>query len=150
MDNLEERIDRLEAESEINRLLADYAHGIDRKELDRFMKIFHDDGEFAIPGMFEAAHGTKAIESLVREIWEGSPETHHWITNATIDFAGPDTATGDAHTICFLRTADGEEGFVCAYYDNSYERRDGAWRANSVAVHVQWMKKVEFGEISAG
>jgi uncharacterized protein (TIGR02246 family) len=150
MDNLEERIDRLEAESEINRLLADYAHGIDRKELDRFMKIFHDDGEFAIPGMFEAAHGTKAIESLVREIWEGSPETHHWITNATNDFVGPDTATGDAHTICFLRTADGEEGVVCAYYDNSYERRDGAWRANSVAVHVQWMKKVEFGEISAG
>ena len=150
MDSLEERIDRLEAESEINRLLADYAHGIDRKELDRFMKIFHDDGEFAIPGMFEAAHGTEAIESLVREVWDGSPETHHWITNATIDFAGPDTATGDAHTICFLRTADGEEGVVCAYYDNSYERRDGAWRANSVAVHVQWMKKVEFGEISAG
>jgi uncharacterized protein (TIGR02246 family) len=147
MDSIEERIDRLEAESEINRLLADYAHGIDRKEMDRFMKIFHEDGVFSIPGLFDSAQGTEAIESLLREVWDGSPETHHWITNATVDFTGPDAATGDAHTICFLRTAGGEEGFVTAYYDNSYERRDGAWRATSVTVNMQWSKKVDFGEM---
>jgi hypothetical protein len=102
---------------------------------------------FSIPGLFDSAQGTEAIESLLREVWDGSPETHHWITNATVDFTGPDAATGDAHTICFLRTAGGEEGFVTAYYDNSYERRDGAWRATSVTVNMQWSKKVDFGEM---
>jgi hypothetical protein len=47
--------------------------------------------------------------AVLRAIWEGMPETHHWITNITVDFTGPDTAVGDAHVLTFVRTAGGRE-----------------------------------------
>lgn len=146
---IEERVDRLESETAIKHLMDDYAFGCDRKDPDRFMKVFHDDAEYAIPGAFGTAVGREKIESTLRQIWEVSPETHHWITNIGVDFSGPDAATGDAQTICFVRTSSGGEGFVCAYYDNSYERRDGIWRATSISLEVPWWKKVEFGDLLA-
>jgi hypothetical protein len=38
---------------------------------------------------------------------------------------------------------------VYAYYDNTYERRDGVWRAASITLEVTWRKQVEFGDLLA-
>ena len=74
------------------------------------------------------------------------PETHHWITNVTVDFTGMDSASGEAHVITYGRDISGAEGFLSAVYRNQYERRDGVWKATSIALEIQWFKQVEFGD----
>lgn len=146
---VEERLDRVESRSAIERLMADYAFGCDRKDRERFMGVFHEDAEYFIPGDFGTSTGSAQIEETLRAIWAGMPETRHLITNVTVDFTGPDSAKGDAHVICYSRMANGREGFVYAYYDNRYERRDGVWRASSISLEVPWWKLVEFGDMLA-
>jgi len=43
------RIERLEAESAIRRLMADYCHGFDKREWDRFASVWQD-GSPTAPG----------------------------------------------------------------------------------------------------
>ena len=39
------RIDELVAYEEIRRLVADYAHGVDKRDRDRFVSVWHEDAE---------------------------------------------------------------------------------------------------------
>lgn len=91
------RIERLEARAAIERLMADYAFGCDQKDVQRFLGVFHDDAEYV--GPTGASVGHEAIRESIRPIWQMLPETHHWITNVTVDFTGVDSASGEAHVI---------------------------------------------------
>jgi uncharacterized protein (TIGR02246 family) len=144
---IEERLDRLESTDAIQRLMADYALGFDRHDRERFMHVFHEGAVYNIPGDFGKSSGTSEIEAALCEIWKACPGTHHWITNVTVEFAGPDTAAGDAHVITYVRTSAGGEGFVHADYDNLYGRRNGLWRATSISLDVPWWKQVTFGSL---
>jgi uncharacterized protein (TIGR02246 family) len=142
-DTIVGRIERLEARAAIERLMADYAFGCDQKDAQRFLGVFHDDAEYV--GPTAATVGHEAIRETIRQIWQMLPETHHWITNVTVDITGVDSASGEAHVITYGRGISGVEGFLCAVYRNQYERRDGVWKAASIALETQWFKQVEFG-----
>lgn len=141
--SVEERIDQLEARGAIRELLADYAHGCDRHQADRFIRIWHEDAVWNVGGAFGTATGAEEIEKVLNDIWTASPETHHWITDVTVRFTGPDSAEGDAHTICYVRNAEDDELFVSCDYDNTYERRNGQWRVATLTLKIDWWKKVE-------
>jgi hypothetical protein len=142
--SVEERIDQLESREAIKTLMADYAFGCDRHDRDRFMRIWHDDADWYIGGAFGSASGAAEIEKALEGIWEASPETHHWITNITVNFVGENSAEGDAHTICFVKNAEGAELFVSCDYANRYERlSDRGWRMAACNLDVHWWKKVE-------
>jgi uncharacterized protein (TIGR02246 family) len=144
---LVERLEKLEARAAIGELMADYAHGCDEQDAERFMRIWHDDALYDLGGGFGSATGHEEIRAKLAEIWELSPETRHWITDVTVDFAGADKATGNAHTLCFVNNAEGQELFCSAWYDNVYERRDGAWRIAECHLTVHWWKQLDFNTL---
>jgi ketosteroid isomerase-like protein len=142
--SVEERIDQLESREAIKTLMADYAFGCDQHDRDRFMRIWHDDAEYVVGGIFGTANGAPEIEKTLEGIWASSPETHHWITNVTVNFDMTHAAEGDAHTICYVKNSEGDELFVSCDYANRYERRgDGDWRLAVCKLDVHWWKKVE-------
>jgi uncharacterized protein (TIGR02246 family) len=141
--SVEQRLDQVESRQAIREVMAGYAFGCDNHDGERFMRIFHDDAIWNVGGIFGDANGAEEIKKVLEDIWVSSPETRHWITDVTVDFAGADSATGDAHTICFVKNSDGDELFVACDYDNSYERRDGTWRMSRCTLNVHWWKKVE-------
>jgi len=148
------RIERLEADSaqlraraQIRELMADYAHGCDEQDAERFMRIWHDDALYDVGGDFGSGTGLAEIREKLEIIWRESPETRHWITDITVDFDETDAnrATGNAHTICYVRNADGQH-FCSAWYENVYTQRDGVWKVQEVHLTVHWLKALPFGD----
>jgi uncharacterized protein (TIGR02246 family) len=138
-----DRLDRVESRNEIDELLADYAFCCDRHDADRFMGIWTDDAEYHVGGAFGDASGKEEIRKVLDGIWESSPETHHWITDRIVRFADADAATGEAHTICHVKNAEGQELFVSCDYDNRYVRQDGRWLISACRLDVHWWKTVD-------
>jgi uncharacterized protein (TIGR02246 family) len=144
-----ERVERLEARATIRELMADYAHGCDEQDADRFMRIWHDDAVYKI-GDASREVGVEDIRKRLDAIWEMSPETRHWITDITVDFESSDRATGNAHTICFVKNSAGEQGLCSAWYDNVYTERDGVWKIAECDLTVHWFKNVQFDDSQLG
>ncbi|MEZ5121006.1 MAG: nuclear transport factor 2 family protein [Solirubrobacterales bacterium] len=84
---------RLESVQEISRLGAEYCHGLDGRDMDRFLRIWHPEaGGSSGPDVRPVGHAE--IRELVSGgIWPAFSETHHWMSNLVIDVDG-DTATG--------------------------------------------------------
>jgi ketosteroid isomerase-like protein len=126
--SLEERLDEIESRAVISDLVAGYCEGVDRRDLARFMSLWHDDAEYLIPGGrgdFIGSAEIKRSQEVIGAVWK---ETYHWTTNHTVSFESPDRAIGrsDAFAICVK-----PEGQVChvgCTYHDVYERRDGAWK----------------------
>ncbi len=64
---LTSRIERLEAESVIRRLVADYCHGFDKRDWDRFFGVWHDGAVWAILDAEVSSSGCRRSWRRVRE-----------------------------------------------------------------------------------
>jgi gamma-hexachlorocyclohexane dehydrochlorinase len=126
--SLEERIDELESRTAIAALVAGYCQGTDRKDLDLFLRLWHDDADYLIPGGrgdFHGIDGIRGSQDVIAKAWK---ETYHWTTNHTVTFETPDRALGrsDVYAMCTHHTD--EVSFVGGTYEDVYERRNGEWR----------------------
>jgi ketosteroid isomerase-like protein len=139
-----ERIDRLESRAAIAELFADYAHGCDKREsTDRFLAIWHDDASYLLGDPLGDRKGIDEIREALSDIWAMTDESHHWITNLVVRFAGADTAQADADTICHCKLANGPEVLVSGSYLVELERRDGTWKMAVCDLDVHWQKEVD-------
>jgi uncharacterized protein (TIGR02246 family) len=145
--SVEERLARVEAKQEIRELMAGYAFGCDNHDAERFLSIWTDDAYWYLGGPFGEASGTDAIKEVLDKIWVESPETHHWITDVTVGFTDEASATGEAHTICYIKGASGDQLFVSCDYDNKYEQHDGRWLVSSCVLDVHWWKGLPFEDL---
>lgn len=143
-NDLAQRIDRLESRAAIAELFADYAHGCDKRDSpDRFLAIWHDDAAYLLGHPMGDRKGIEEIRQSLKDIWDFTEESHHWITNVVIRFTGDDTAQADADTICHCKLADGPEVLVSGSYLAELERRDGVWRFAVCDLEVHWQKEVD-------
>jgi gamma-hexachlorocyclohexane dehydrochlorinase len=139
-----QEIDQLKSRNEIAELFADYAHGCDKRQSpDRFLAIWHDDAKYLLGKPMGDRFGIEEIRQALKDIWEATDESHHWITNVVVRFSGPDTAQGDADTICHCKLADGPEVLVSGSYDVEFERRDGRWKIAVCDLQVHWQKVID-------
>jgi uncharacterized protein (TIGR02246 family) len=145
--SIEERLRQVEAKQAIRELMAGYAFGCDNQLRERFLSIWTDDAHWDLGPAFGAATGKDAIEKVLETIWEESPETRHWITDVTVDFTGPQSAAGEAHTICFIRNKAGVELFCACDYANEYVDEDGRWRISRCVLTVHWWKTLPFKDL---
>ncbi|CAB4952953.1 MAG: nuclear transport factor 2 family protein [Actinobacteria bacterium] len=127
--SLEDRLDEIESRTAISALVAGYCQGVDQKDSDLFLSLWHDDGEYLIPGGRGNFYGLDGIRESLVVIGEAWARTWHWTTNHTVSFDGCDRAIGrsDVFAIC-ERHVDANVCLVAATYDDEYERRNGAWR----------------------
>jgi hypothetical protein len=126
-DDLLRRVERLETESALARLVYDYCHGLDRRDMDRYLSIWHRDAIFNTNTEFGNFVGIAEIERGVREnMWPAFKATHHWTVNFVADI-NEDTATGLSNLTHQGVTADGVAMIVAATYHDQFGRFDGRW-----------------------
>lgn len=125
---IEERLDELESRAAIAELVAGYCEGVDRKDGDRFLALWHDDAAYLIPGGRGDFYGHDGIRQSLVVIGAAWSRTWHWTTNHTIAFQDADHATGrsDVFALCEKHEGGGT-CLVSATYEDVYERRDGRW-----------------------
>lgn len=139
---LEERLDAVEAQHEIHRLVSDYCHGVDKNDEARFLSIWHSDAEWLIGEPFGDFRGKEEIRHcLVDLIWPAFDESHHWTTNLAVDVDG-DTATGVCD-VWSTGTVAATPVFIAATYYDDFERRDGSWAISRRSVDMYYFSAVD-------
>lgn len=120
------RLDAIEDRFQIDRLVSDYCHGVDKRDVDRFMSIWHDDAEWLIGEPFGDFAGAEAIRHCTVDlIWPAFEESQHWTTNLAVDIDG-DSASG----VCDVWATGivaATPVFIAATYYDDFERRGGRW-----------------------
>ena len=127
---IEARVDELESRAAIQRLLAEYCHGVDKRELDRFVAVWHPDASLTMGEPMGDFRGIDEILGFIREIvWETQlPESHHWTTNTSLSFSDADHADGLSDVLAAGVGPDGRRVTIAATYRDVFERRAGQWR----------------------
>ncbi len=140
---LDERIDQIESRWALHDLVSNYCHGVDKHDIDLFMSIWHHDAGWRIGppigDFFGAADIRHALEDVIWPAWR---ETHHWTTNLTVAFDGPDSAHGVCDVTCDGATPDDVMQLVSATYTDRFERRAGTWAIAERDVVIHYFSAV--------
>ena len=120
------RLDRLESREAIDRLIAQYAHGFDSRDVELVKSVFHEDALLALGEPFGDFQGIAAIGEAAGALWAQSPRMHHWMANTVVDIDG-DSATGIAALDCLVINVEDGPTMVVGNYFDRFERREGRW-----------------------
>jgi uncharacterized protein (TIGR02246 family) len=132
------RLDRMEGCEAIHRLMHNYSHAFDKRDLQQFMALWADDAVWSI-GPGHEARDRAAIEEAAEGLWRDIPATHHWPTNSVIDVDGDQaSAVSDAHAVA--QDPDGTWTQTAATYRDTFRRVDGSWVFESrvTEIHRAW------------
>jgi 3D (Asp-Asp-Asp) domain-containing protein len=126
--------DRLKIEHACTRLVLDYSHLADSRQMDAWSKLFADDAEMVIMG----AAPQKGRAAIKASVGDGSADvtTFHSVSNIRIDVVSHDEARGDVGATVFVTpTKDGVaqardlSPAIIGKYIDIYRRGDNdTWR----------------------
>jgi len=128
--SIELRLQRVEDDLAIRRVLIDYATFLDGRDYASYANLFTPDGEWV------NGAGSHKSRSTIREMLEkmmgpaGAPNTsnYHIITNPRIDIAG-DRATATSRYLFVMRGPDGRPTpSLAGIYRDELVRLDGQWK----------------------
>jgi gamma-hexachlorocyclohexane dehydrochlorinase len=126
-DDLVARVERLETELALSRLVSNYCHGMDRRDMGLFLSIWADDAVYRTNTQFGDYKGKAEIERGVREVmWPAFSATHHWTMNLVTEVDG-DTARSISNLSNQGVLADGSALICAATYHDTFSRIDGTW-----------------------
>jgi ketosteroid isomerase-like protein len=124
-DSLAVRLDRLESRNEIEKLVANFCHGVDKHDEETFLSIWDEEGVWARPqGDFRGK--VELLRALREIVWVGWQSTQHWANNLVIEIDG-DAATGTFDMSMQAVSNDGISTFASATYSDRYARRGNRW-----------------------
>ncbi|WP_349826692.1 nuclear transport factor 2 family protein [Brevibacterium litoralis] len=115
----------LQARAAIENLVAEYAHGVDTRDADRFAAVWHTDATWHFNG--KTLQGTEAFLASAAALWETFPQMSHLFGSVSITVDG-DTATGESLAYANLVDGEGTTRMAVARYVDRYTRVDGQWR----------------------
>ena len=129
---------------ELRSLAERYARGVDRRDVDTFVALFHDDAVVAIhdPGESTEPRELRGIERLAKvpEFIKRYSKTFHLLGQSTYDI-GDGEATGEIYCIAHHLTADAPPTNFVMYirYEDTY-RPDtaGTWKFAERRLRVDW------------
>jgi uncharacterized protein (TIGR02246 family) len=136
---LEQRVERLEAESDIRRMLIEYGKFLDAKDFASYAALFAEDGVWT--GGFGSFTGPAAIEKMLVENL-GAPEAgfvnksnFHMLTNPVIDVQG-DRASVESKYLFWSASPDNRPTpLLAGRYIDEFVKRDGEWK---IARRTTW------------
>ena len=124
--DLETRLARLEGLQEVRRLVADYSHGADKRDLDLFLSVWHEDAVWDVGSA--RFTGRNQIGAAIQRQWETQPFMAHWTANLSVDLtAGSTRAVARVDTDTLTQLASGEWLQSAGTYDDVLQLRDGRW-----------------------
>lgn len=144
---LERRIARLEAQQQIEGLMAEYLYLVDRDpDPDRIAGLFSEEGVWEPRGNLavdqQPARGRAQIRELFGAVPEAMPFLAHYITNAYVEVADDlRTAHGRWHTFELLSLKSPAVRMVqLAWYENDFVREGEEWRIG----HIRFEDSLSF------
>lgn len=138
---IEARLDELESRAAISELVGAYCEGVDRRDIGRFLPLWHEDASSLIPGGRGDFHGLDAISQSQAVIAKAWKQTCHWTTNHVITFETSDRALGRSDVFAMCEHLDGKVSFVAGTYEDVYERRDSVWKFSSRTVNRHFVSE---------
>lgn len=145
-----QRLQRVEDELAIRRLLVDYSATQDARDYAGYAALFAREGEW-VNG--RTTHkGREAIHQMLVDLYGPPPpgyvnnESYHISSNAQIDISG-DTATARSRHLLLMRGPDGQPvPRLAGRYEDELIREDGEWKILRRVDHPvmptaeEWMK----------
>jgi hypothetical protein len=130
---------------ELRSLAERYAHGVDRRDVETFAALFHDDAVITIhdPSESTEPREVRGIERLAKipEIISQYPKTFHLLGQSTYDI-GEGEATGEVYCIAHHVTYDGDSAtnyVMYIRYEDTYRTdAEGAWKFAHRRLRVDW------------
>lgn len=137
--SLEQRVQRMEDESAIRRILIEYGAFLDAKDFGRYAALFAKDGEWV--GGFGRFSGPAAIEKMLIDHL-GAPEpgyinktSYHLMSNPIITISG-DSAHVTSKYLFVTRSADNKPvPALAGRYVDDLVREHGAWKVRRRVTH---------------
>lgn len=121
IEDLAERLDRVESRAAIKDLAVRYAIAVDSRDIDGWTGLFVPDvncGRFGT--------GREALRQSIEPALRNFYRSIHMVCGHAIDIDEPDRATGTVY--CRAEHEVGERWIVMAIiYEDEYARRDGRW-----------------------
>ena len=142
LQELQTRLETLEAVDAIKKLKARYCQCADARDAEGFASLFTDDGVFE-GGTFGRGQGRAGIAAFLRGVQQQTlPFALHYVMNPSIEVHG-DTATGQWYLLepCTMATAGGQPQAVwgAARYEEEYVKVEGEWKFKRVhLIPVFW------------
>jgi SnoaL-like domain len=130
---------------ELRSLAERYAQGVDRRDVDTFVALFHDDAAIVIHDPSESTdpRELRGIERLAKvpDAIQRYPKTFHLLGQSTYDI-GDGEATGEVYCIAHHLTPDvhgGTNYVMYIRYEDTY-RPDaaGVWKFAQRRLRVDW------------
>ncbi len=124
---LARRVERLEDELAIHRLLVTYGLGVDCGDPDRGASVFTEDGVYDVDvGRME---GREAVRAMIRGPRHQEMVGHcaHQIGPAVITFDAPDRASAVGYSRVYLETRAGTHIYRVSTNRWELVKRNGAW-----------------------
>jgi ketosteroid isomerase-like protein len=130
---------------ELRSLAERYARSVDRRDVDTFVMLFHDDAVMTIhdPSESTQPREIRGLERLAKipEVIERYSKTFHLLGQSTYD-VGDGDASGEVYCIAHHLTpdADGGTNFVMyiRYEDTYRPDAGGAWKFAHRRLRVDW------------
>ncbi len=129
---LEQRVQRIEDEAAIRKVILDYAVHLDARDFDNYVALFARDGTWQNGATIK--HGRDEIRQMLVGIYgeqkPGSVNTDSYriVSNVEVELNG-DRATAHSRQLTIMR---GENGTptprLSGIYDDEFIREDGAWK----------------------
>ncbi len=129
---LEQRLQRVEDELAIQRVLVDYATTQDARDYEGYAALFAREGEWVNGD--NVYRGRDAIYRMLIDLYGETPEdfvnndSYHISTNFEIDLDG-DRATARSRHLLIMRGPNGEPTpMLGGRYEDDFIREDGQWK----------------------
>ena len=135
IEELEERVDRLESRAAIQELVTDYAVSCDEHDIPKLQNLFTEDAVFKSPSSFLEATGRKAITSMFIDVLKTRGPGYHWTHDLIVKFGDdPNTASGVVYSHAET-TPDGVVSIAAMKYKDQYRRESGVWYFSEREIH---------------
>jgi ketosteroid isomerase-like protein len=126
IEELATRLDQVEAELALHRLVNDYCIGADHRDLARWQQVWTPDAVWQT-SPDRAYRGIEEITAAVTGQWQSFPIMQHSTANHVVEVAG-ETATGHCDVIVQIQLGDGRWLVGGGAYEDEYRREAGVWR----------------------
>lgn len=129
--SIETRLQRMEDQAAIERLLLDYGRTLDNRDFAAYSQLFAANGEWK--GTLGSYRGPAAIRAAMEKIFTDAAadipkgKNFHSMSNFVIDIQG-DRATATSTFIFYKLNGSKPEAEVAGRYEDILIRESGAWR----------------------
>jgi ketosteroid isomerase-like protein len=149
MSSVEQRLARLEAESQIRQLIAHYSFDIDDRNIDAVRELFTSDGVLRSADGVMHAEGPDAIIEQYHGRFDVLGPGHHFMHDVQIDFVGDGTAEARGRVSGHAELQRKGMMMVAALrYDDTYRNTPTGWKfAERVIQFLYYVPISEYPDI---